>query len=130
MSVAALIVAAFGEIAEGAVNRLTGRHPDDEPTLKEIAEKAVRKVVDVDKLKAELEAVLRQELEALGLVLATRDLVDQAQQVPHAFDPPAHRTIPQLGIDVELVKDVEQLEAERKDWDDVETPVPDGSSEK
>lgn len=120
MSVAGIAVAAFEELVGIVVHELTGK--DDHAGLEDTIKKIAREAFAAGE-KAARDAA-RRELEALGLVVAFDELGDRAADVPHAFDPPAHPTVPQLGLDIEIVKET------RPDWDDVATPVPDGSSEK
>lgn len=81
---------------------------------------------ELRELEARIEAKLLEQFAAIGLLVATDALVDSTEKVLDAFDPPAHGTIPKLGISVEIVTDL----GEKFDATDVDTTGPEGSSER
>lgn len=125
-AIGGIIASAFAELVTTAIAKLTGKHADDVPELAAIVERVVRDAMNAG--IHQLEAKLEQEVAAIGLAFEIRALGDTLAGVDEWFRPKG--TFPKLGIDVELVDEIteDDRKAERLRWDDLKTPVPDGSS--
>lgn len=107
MSAADVAKAVLELLGKGIAKKLLG--VDDAADLPSIEAAIKRAVPDaLAAAQARLEALIRQEIQALGLVLQIRDLADDTAKVLDAFEPKGD--IPPLGLDITILGPGEKLE--------------------
>lgn len=117
MSVAAvggIIASAFTELAANLVHKVTGKHPDETPALRELVERVVREAMTAG--LQQLDERIQVEMAELGILVAANHLDDALRGAADWFKPKGE--IPALGLDIEIVDEIPPPQS----WDDIKTP--------
>jgi hypothetical protein len=121
-------VSAAGAVVAEVARRLVGGTLD----VGDVVDKVKAELADeLRDFEARVEAKLREQFAAVGLLIAATQIDEGPRAVLEAFDPPEHGTIPKLGLDIEIVDEItdEDRAREKASWDSLKTP-PEGSSQR
>ncbi len=122
------ITAVVTDIVLEVIERIRGNSSDI--TAKNVADIVADKVLEAVAVMIKVE--LEKHAAALGMVIATRELVEACEAVLSAIRE-AERAKPTFGsLPVEIVTEItdEDRAREQATWDNLKTPPPEGSSER
>lgn len=116
----------IGAIVGEVAHRLLGQNVSVDTAISSVIDEFKHELRD---LEARVETRLRERFEQLGLLLAVSTIDEGPREALKAFDAPANPAIPQLGLEIEIVKEItdDDVKREQECWDNLRTPT-DGSS--